>query len=148
MVVLSGRLLSLQLSRNRPQPLQNKLTSLKSLLSVVVVGAVVAATEETAEIVEAVEVVKVVSPTTTKISLKTKLHQMLSHIREVRSIQTYRQESGMGAECTENSAGGHTSVRNRRPVPGKISILKDLPNEILTSLAAHSILLFMTLFII
>ena len=59
-----------------------------------------------------------------------------------------RQESGMGAECTENSAGEYTSVRNRRPAPGRISILKDLPNEILTSLAAHSILLFMTLFII
>ena len=139
MVVLSGRLLSLQLSRNRPQPLQNKLTSLKSLLSVVVVGAVVAATEETAEVVEAVEVVKVVSPTTTKISLKTKLHQMLSHIREVRSIQTYLPVLGGPVLSTGRKAAKLLIVAIPLSVSGSAKSspeLQQMPNLIIEKLAS------------
>ena len=46
------------------------------------------------------------------------------------SILTSQKGNGRGVLCTSATDEEHTSVRNRLPVHGKISLLQDLHNEI------------------
>ena len=94
----------------------------------------VATTVETAAVVEEAGVVVSPKPNPPKV--------------RVPNTQIYPLESGQDAKCTENLVEEHTFVVSPLHALGRMSTLRALLNEILTSLAAQKKHRFMTLYII